>query len=766
MTIIVPNGHQGWYPRALMIMSALAASGGLSGAAAGEAKPPPWFAQLDHGPFLADTIAAPGDNIAIKGYAVKLSATVAGRPMVAGMCFDTDLMRWSAGWRGEFLRLTGDAWDGQHNQGPFTAGTPVFATHASPGCSYQGGFADPRSEPFGPLPATWARYRGLYVHGDRVVLSYAIGKGGVLELPGLEADGRTLSRTLQLSELPATTLVVAELAGGTGTVADGIATLAADKVRIGVALIGAPAEARLAVADGRIVLMLPATRSGLLKLLIGDADAAELSALRAAPLTDPSSLISGGPARSTATVETRGVLGTETGPYVVDTLTAPEENPFNTRPRFAGLDFLPDGRAAISSWNGDVWIVSGIDSTLAKLTWRRFAAGLHHPLGLKVVDGRIYALCRDGITRLTDLNNDGEADFYENFTNEVHTTPAFHEFAFDLWTDQAGAFYFGKAGPVKKGGRGFETIARDHGSLLKVSRDGATMETFATGLRAPNGISVGPHDEITSGDNEGTWTPTSRINLIRKGGFYGVVDLAHRAEKPTATDPPICWLPHQVENSCGGQVWVTSDRWGPLGGQLMHLSYGTCGLFVVAWGMEGDVPQGGAVRLPLTFATGVMRGRFNPGDGQLYVCGLKGWQTTAAKQGAFQRVRYTGKPVHLPVKMQVRKNGIALTFTAPLDPATVVDLENWNGEQWNYLWSEAYGSPEFKPSDPAAKGHDPIAIRSVVLSADGRTVFVEIPAIRPVMQFKLGYKLKAADGTAVAQDFYGTINQVGATSGP
>ena len=38
-----------------------------------------------------------------------------------------------------------------------------------------------------------------------------------------------------------------------------------------------------------------------------------------------------------------------------------------------------------------------------------------------------------------------------------------------------------------------------------------------------------------------------------------------------------------------------------------------------------------------------MRARFNAADGQLYVCGLKGWQTRATKDGIFQRVRYTGK---------------------------------------------------------------------------------------------------------------------------
>ena len=51
------------------------------------------------------------------------------------------------------------------------------------------------------------------------------------------------------------------------------------------------------------------------------------------------------------------------------------------------------------------------------------------------------------------------------------------------------------------------------------------------------------------------------------------------------------------------------------------------------------------VKFPLKFGTGLMRGRMNPRDSQVYVCGLRGWQTTGVKNGALQRVRYTGAPV-------------------------------------------------------------------------------------------------------------------------
>ncbi|MCK5944860.1 MAG: hypothetical protein KAI24_22925, partial [Planctomycetes bacterium] len=169
-------------------------------------------------------------------------------------------------------------------------------------------------------------------------------------------------------------------------------------------------------------------------------------------------------------IVTEGVRGSDDGPFAVDTITIPFENPFGSRMRTGAFDFFSDGRAAVSTWNGDVWVVSGIDDDLDRLEWRRFATGLFDPLGLRIVDDVVYVHGRDGLTRLIDSNEDGEADRYENFNNQVYITPAFHEFAFDLQTDQDGNFYFSKGAPVNPGGRGFMKIVPHHGTILKVAK--------------------------------------------------------------------------------------------------------------------------------------------------------------------------------------------------------------------------------------------------------------------------------------------------------
>jgi hypothetical protein len=737
-------------------------------------RPPDKYEVMDYGPFVSATIVAPvpGTNITNKGIAIKVGE--------GAMLFDTDLLRWSAGWTKGFLNLNGVVFDGKHGPNPSVKGEVVFCTAPGPGWTVdaRGDLTDPRERPFGPLPATHAKYRGLYLNGDRTIVSYSVAGSAVLEMPGmvtLEGGSTVFTRTVQMEALPDKRgVLIADAAVAitpTTVKNESLAVLdlpAVAESKLIVGLVGAPKEAKLEVQPGgRIVLRLPGSQAATFTVAIWHGPAADQSRFEAwlasaPPPADLKPLLGGGPARWTATVETKGERGADGAPYVLDTITAPDDNPYHSWLRFGGFDFFADGhRAAISTWSGDVWVVSGIDDQLEKLTWKRFATGLFQPLGVRIVKDEVYVLGRDQITRLHDLNGDGEADYYECFNNDVIVSPSFHEFALDLQTDRAGNFYFAKAGAVRPGGRGWQLSTKHTGTVLKVSADGSKLTVFATGVRAPNGLGMGPNDELTLADNEGTWTPACRLNFVKEGDFLGVRDLSQRDPLPDNYGNPILWLPHgEVDNSSGGQAWVTDDRWGPFKGHILHTSYGKCSLFLVMNEKVDGLDQGGVVRFPLKFVTGAMRARFNPVDGQLYVCGLKGWQTDAVRDGAFQRVRYTGRPVEMPTSLRVRPNGIEIGFTAPLDRASATDLQNFALERWNYQWTEAYGSPEFSVANPAEKGHDPVDVRGATLSADGKTLFLEIPDLKPVMQMKIKFVLTSAAGNPLDYEIYHTIAKV------
>ena len=98
----------------------------------------------------------------------------------------------------------------------------------------------------------------------------------------------------------------------------------------------------------------------------------------------------GGPQRWPQILKTQGTRGSDDGPFAIDVLTHPANNPWLCQMRLTGFDFFADGkRAAVCSWDGDVWLVDGVDAPEQGLAWQRFASGLFQPLGLKIVDGHV-----------------------------------------------------------------------------------------------------------------------------------------------------------------------------------------------------------------------------------------------------------------------------------------------------------------------------------------------------------------------------------------
>ncbi len=738
--------------------------------------------------FVQAATIRTGTNTTLKGLAIQV-----GDRKEAAVCFDTELLRMSAMWEGGFISPIKLMSRGEY---PSALGDIRVESGNRPGWAKTNLLVDPRLEPLGPLPAEQARYHGWHRYENRAVLSYTVGSAKVLEMPWYESLDRFFTRSFHVEPTTEPLMLLVcklppkrggrDIVENVGNGSHGYALLNGEPETIAVGVLDAPKEGKLEARDGHLYLRLPAlTQPTTFQLQIwrGPPDDVNLDRFvenfhQHPPFLNPISFVKGGDLQWTNAVLGEFQLGSGDGPYVVDTLGVPYENPYGSPMYLTGLDFFADGRAAVSTFHGDVWTVAGMNDDFTKVIWERHAAGLFHALGLKIVNDEVYVTGRDQITRLRDLNQDGEADFYENFNNDCEITTNFHEFAMDLQTDADGNFYFAKAGPVRNGGRGFDQIVDHHGALFRVSKDGRKFETIATGLRAPNGIGVGPTGQITSGDNEGTWTPRCRLNWIKPGGFYGVVDLAHRDPPPTDYDRPLCWLPKEVDNSSGGQVWVPDDRWGPFKGRLLHLSYGTCSLYSVLKEEVGGQVQGGVTRFPVSFPSGIMRARFNPIDGQLCVVGMKGWQTSAVLDGCLQRVRYTGRPASMAHALHATTKGVTITFTDPLDRELAVDPESWAVSHWNYIWSAAYGSPEVapgkestvKPGDAGSewtaeqkdgKNREALKVKSVALSADGRTVSLELPGIRPVMQMHIRFNLETTDGKPLRGEVFSTVHGLG-----
>ncbi len=729
-------------------------------------KPKPRCEVMDYGPFLTATWGEGKDNFALKGVAVRVS-----KEPQAHVVFDTELLRISAAWTGDYTDFHGLPFIGGWKiaRGPNVKGDVQFSTRATPGwAGANGAFADPRSVAEGPLPKEWWKYRGQYVHGDKVIFSYSVGDCSILDLPGYEtaADGTSyFSRTLNLSaSTNALSLSIADdKAFGKVVKRDGVYSIAIGDHVLAATCAGDVSGVAWG-ADERVSLRIPAHAKPIaLKICMArfsnDTDAVKLAVAQKSAVEQLEPLTHGGPLHWEAQVETKGVVAKDESAYVVDTLTAPDDNPWHSWLRFGALDFFSDGRAALTTWSGDVWIVSGIDAKLDKLVWKRFATGLFQPLGLRIVHDEIVVLAHGQIIKLHDLNHDGEADFYENFNSDCAVTSNYHEFANCLETDAQGNFYFQKGAPALAGRQDFERYSAQSGCLVKVAYDGSKIENIASGFRESNGLCISPDGDIFTTDNQGNWMPECPLSLIQKGGFYGMVN-PNSKEQPPPRAPSLLWFPYTIDKSSATPVWESSDAWGPAKGQMAMTSYGMCNLFhIMLDRVDGKIQQAAAVRFQnVAFLSGAMRARFSPKDGQLYVCGLKGWGTAAAKDSCFQRVRYTGKAANMPVEFQLIKGGVRIVFSDKLTAESASDVGNASAEMFNVVATKEYGSAEYWVNNPAKKGREPLEIKAAKLLPDGKTLELKVDGMKLTTNLVVKCKYTFADGAKVGHEIDGSIN--------
>lgn len=691
------------------------------------------WSRTDVGPFLASNLDTPGARIA-KGLSIKV-----GENAEASVAYDTASCAWRAGWTGGFLKF--DAGRFGLIGAPKIDGTVALA---------------------GGKDAGWIgtsnHHSGLHLSGKRVVLEYTIDGTRVLESPWFEgADGaQVFTRSFEIA--PSEKNLTLALNSPSKNVTEAIArrALGGDAVTLPIgtntlhlALTGATAEVERR-ADGQVLVHFPASketrRARLLLAVVTSNVSPAITALvkKSGAPENLAALAQPGPARWLPELKTVGQRGLDTDIFAVDTITVPYANPWNALFFLAGVDFTPDGAAYACTIHGDVWRVTGIDDKLGSLRWKRFATGLFQALGLKVRNGEVFVLGRDQITRLKDLNGDGEADHYENFSNLIQTSTGGHDYVTSLELDNSGNFYY-----------------VDPRGAHRVSRDGSTRETIGTGFRNPNGLGASPDGKIiTAAPQQGEWTPSSQICIVQPGGYYGYGGPKITPERPLGYDAPLCWIPHSIDNSSGSQVWVPQDKWGPFAGQMLHLLWGRCVAMLVLRDTVNGVNQGAVVPLPIKLLSGPNRGSFHAKDGHLYIAGSTGWQTSAVKDGALQRVRFTGKPVRLPVAWHAHANGLTLTFSQPLDRAAAEDAGSYAIRQWNYRYAKTYGSKDWSVANPQKEGRDDVVVKSAKLSDDGKTIFLETAPLQPVMQMEIKYSLNTVEGAAIKNQLWLTLNKL------
>jgi len=670
-----------------------------------------------------------------KGLAIRI-----GDNEEATVCYDTATGNWRAAWTGGFLRFDPARF------GLVNAPRPQGSIH----------LAIP--ENFGWKGGGF-QWNGFSVHGDRVQLDYAIGDMRVHESSwATTIDGQViLSRDLDLGPTTQVRSSLTLLNHPGWKAVEGTAHETAwygfqdDDTVNAIMPLDPPALEIVRTNSERVdVVFKPHSDTLRVRFLYLFGPKARLDSLLEArrKLGPPHNFRTSPPDPASASpspaLVVQGQRGADTDAYAIDTIPVPYDNPTKSLMFCSGVGFFDNGDAAVGTIHGDVWRVSGLDDSLRQVTWRRIATGLYQPLGLTVVRNEVIVLCRDHLTRLHDLDGDGVADRYESLSSLIDTSGNGHDYVTSLSLDDAGNFYY-----------------VDPKGVHRISSDGKTRTTLASGFRNPNGMGVSSDGKIVLvAPQQGEWTPSSVIHEVREGGWYGYGGPRTSPERPVGYDAPLCWIPHRIDNSSGSQIWATSDRFGPLSGQILHLSWGRCTMLLTLRDVVDATAQGAVMPLKGRFLSGPMRGAFHPIDGQLYVVGCQGWQTAAARDGSFQRVRWTGKKLPLPTAWSAHPGSLRLTFNEVLDKETAEDPGSYALEAWNYRYARDYGSKDWSVANPDREGHDTWNVTSAKLGADGRTVDLAIADLKPVMQFALRFNLDTTSGAPAAGELYGTLHKL------
>ena len=401
-----------------------------------------------------------------------------------------------------------------------------------------------------------------------------------------------------------------------------------------------------------------------------------------------------------------------------------------------GIAVLTDGRLAVCFHRGDVRIFDPKTQT-----WSLFAKGLHEPLGILAESASSFVIMqRPELTRISDIDGDGEADRYETICDDYGMSGNYHEFAFGPLLDPKTGDWFvalnvaSNGAPVREEVRGeFLELSATHeqiltewgkvkgkvgrmysvvpyrGWVLKVEKNTGKLIPWASGFRSPNGLGFDAEGELFVSDNQGDWLGTSKLHHVVKGRFHG-----HPASLPWTENydgrPPLeipveelekmrtpaaVWFPQGTMANSPTQPVLIPDGFGPFAGQMLI----------------GEMNRARIIRLMLEKVNGVMQGACVPfiDEGQL-PAGVNRlafgpdqslWTghthlSWAGSEG-MTRIRYReGKTFQDVSRISITSDGFKVAFLQPLDELGDVKLS-----RYTFAYHSAYGSPEMEKADVA-----------------------------------------------------------------
>ncbi len=385
------------------------------------------------------------------------------------------------------------------------------------------------------------------------------------------------------------------------------------------------------------------------------------------------------------------------------------------------LDLLPDGRLAVATRRGEVWMV---DSALSadparEAKFTRLAHGLHEVLGLAHRDGWLYVTQRGELSRIKDTNGDAKADVFETVCDGWEINGDYHEYAFGSRFDRDGNVWV-----VLCLTGSFNSSCKYRGWCVRVTPKGELIPT-CSGVRSPGGIGMNADGDVFCTDNQGPWNGTCGLKHLAQGGFVGHPDsfrwyslaknmgpapavprsgsrMMAEAKRIPQLVPTAVLFPYSKmgKSASGIECDLSGGKFGPFARQLFVADQADSTVMRVFLEKVNGRYQGACFPFRQGFGSGNVPLRF-AADGSLFVGGTsRGWGSRGNKPFALERLAWTGKVPFEIHEMRARPDGFELTFTHPVDPKAAGDVGSYQLKTFTYVYQASYGSPEVDHTTP------------------------------------------------------------------
>ncbi|MFG0334558.1 MAG: hypothetical protein ACF8TS_14475 [Maioricimonas sp. JB049] len=470
---------------------------------------------------------------------------------------------------------------------------------------------------------------------------------------------------------------------------------------------------------------------------------------------------------------------------MADTPALPTEDDYYPITRFetptdvvleaSAFQLMPDGRIAVSSRRGEVWMISNPFADEVKAEqFTRFAHGLHEVLSLAEKDGWLYLTQRCDVSRIKDSDGDGVADLFKVVNDGWEISGDYHEYAFGSKFDSNGDLWVTLCLTGS-----FSSKARYRGWCVRITAEGELVPT-CSGIRSPGGMALNAAGDVFYTDNQGPWNGTCSLKHLIPGKFMGHpggfewYDIAEdvmgpRPQEPKSGsrfvteakripeyEPPAILFPYKkMGQSASGITCDTSGgRFGPFAGQMFLADHNITTVKRSALEKVQGHYQGACFPFREGFGSGSLAVEMTP-EGAMFVSGTnRGWGSRGNKPFAIERLDWTGKVPFEIHSMHAKPDGFELVFTQPVDRETAGDVGSYTLETYTYVFQASYGSPEVDHTTPT--------IESATVSKDGLRVRLTIDGLQEGHVHELHSDgVRSAEGLPLLhQEAYYTLNYI------